>query len=111
MLMGREIEYYKDAIVSKLMYKVNSILLKPQWVFYMEFDKSYMTKQRTKRSSGTLEEKKGRRRCILLNIKLILKAMGLITNRPVGQNRGPYICGHLRYNSHHKGFWSRWHSG
>lgn len=46
--------------------------------FYMQFDNSFMKGQRTKRSQDTLEEQKeGRRRLSLLNIKLLLKAVGL----------------------------------
>ena len=58
----------------------------------MEFDKGYMTEQRTTRSQVTFEEQKeGRRRLGLVNIKLILKAVGLTTNRPVGQTRESYM--------------------
>lgn len=46
--------------------------------FYMQFDNSFMKGQRTKRSQDILEEQKeGRRRLSLLNIKLLLKAVGL----------------------------------
>lgn len=95
--MDREIEYYKEVIVSKSFYEVSAILLKPLG-FYIEFDKSYMKEQRTKRSQGILEEQKGGRGDSLPNIKLILKPMGLNASRSVGQNRKPYMYGNLIYD-------------
>lgn len=59
--------------------------------FNMKFHKSRREEQRTQRNPGSLGEGeiKGRKRLSLLNIKSILKAMGLTANTPVGQNREP----------------------
>ena len=99
MPIDKEIGYYKDVIVSKLVYIVSAILLKSQWDFTWNLIKCYIKTGIGSRETRILlkneEEGRGYRRLGLLNAKLNLKARDSLQLDQRDRIQTPTVCGNL----------------